>query len=362
MNINAKRDLAGAAPPVESSPPWRTLAAVAHVSTAGLFALGVLFALHEASAVVAPMAAAVVVGVVLSRIGDRAQAVGIPPFLAAALFVAATGAGIVLAAGALTARVSSLVDRAPELAARFSAISEGVLRPLQALKIQIFGAGADHQAIAPPSLDMSAITGVLGGVTPALGGILIFLATLFFFIAGKADLKRKIVLASQDRQRRLSALRILNDVEEALAHYFGGAALVYGGLAASTALLAWVAGLGAPFLWGVFVFVACFVPFLGVALVTAALLVAGFSTYEGVVAGAAPAVLYFVAHLVLENGVLAAIVGRRFEINPFVVFVSIVFWTWMWGALGAVLASPLLLMFKMVREELRDADAPRLPE
>lgn len=337
------------------------VSSAARLSTIGLFVLGLLFALHEASALVAPMVAALVVGVVLSRIGDRAQSLGIPPFLAAAAVVLATGAGVVLAAGALTSRISSLIERAPEIASRLGGALDAWMRPLQALNAQIFGAGA-VAPVAAPSLDMSAVTGVVGGLTPAVGGALIFLATLFFFVAGKADLRRKIVLAYDDRDHRLSALRILNGVEEALAHYFGSAALVYGALAALTSVLAWATGLGAPLLWGVFVFVACFVPFLGVALVFAALLAAGLTSHDSLLAGVAPAAVYFVAHLALENAALPAIVGKRFEINPFLVFVSIVFWTWMWGAIGAVIASPLLLIFKIVQEELRDAEeTPKLP-
>ena len=129
-----------------------------------------------------------------------------------------------------------------------------------------------------------------------------------------------------------------------------------------TSLLAWATGLGAPFLWGIFVFVACFVPFLGVAIVFAALLAAGLASHDSILAGMAPALVYFVAHLVLENAALPAIVGNRFEVNPFLVFVSIVFWTWMWGAIGAVIASPLLLIFKIVQDELRDnEETPTLP-
>ena len=64
-------------------------------------------------------------------------------------------------------------------------------------------------------------------------------------------------------------------------------------------------------------------------------------------------------HLTCENAVVPAVLGRRFEINPFLVFVAIIFWTWMWGAIGAVLAVPLLLIARTVRAELT-ADA-RVP-
>lgn len=304
------------------------------------------------------MFAAIVVGVVLSRLGDRANEIGVPPYVSATLAVLGTGVALVLAAGALTSRLSSLIDRGPALAARFNSLAAEYLRPLQAIRTQLFGPSGER---ASPSFDLSAVTGALGGLTPALGGILIFLATLFFFVVAKADLRKKVILLPRSREGRLSALRILNGVEEALAHYFGSAALIYAALAIVTALLAWMTGLGSPLLWGVFVFVAGFVPFLGVTLVTVAMMAAGITTHENLLAGLAPAAIYVIAHLLLENVLLPAVVGRRFEVNAFLVFVSIVFWTWIWGALGAVIASPMLLILKILRDELRAQDKPDLP-
>jgi len=339
----------------------RGLTIMARLATVGLLGLAILFALHEAAALVAPMAGAVVAGVVLSRIIDKAQARGVPAFVVATAFVLAMGACIALVASAISSRMASFTDQMSVIASRLSQMASHILAPLQALKAQMAGAAAVNQSPAAPSFDMAAVTGMLGGLTPALGGVLIFLATLFFFVAGKSDLRRKIVMAYGRRDSRLSALRILNGVEDALALYFGSATMVYGALGLATALACWAADLGPPALWGVFVFVACFIPFLGVVLVTAALLVAGLSTFSGVAAGVAPAMIYFLAHLVLENAVIPAIVGRRFEVNPFLVFLSIVFWTWMWGGVGAVIASPTLLIVKIIIEELRKPTAPELP-
>ncbi len=40
--------------------------------------------------------------------------------------------------------------------------------------------------------------------------------------------------------------------------------------------------------------------------------------------------------------------ARRFTLNPVLIVVSLVFWYWMWGAVGALLAVPLLAMFKII--------------
>jgi predicted PurR-regulated permease PerM len=55
--------------------------------------------------------------------------------------------------------------------------------------------------------------------------------------------------------------------------------------------------------------------------------------------------------------------GRQLELNPFVVFLAIIFWTWMWGAVGAMLALPLSLIVMTVIEELfiEEKTQPQLP-
>ena len=40
--------------------------------------------------------------------------------------------------------------------------------------------------------------------------------------------------------------------------------------------------------------------------------------------------------------------GRRFTLNPVVIFVSLIFWTWLWGVPGALLSVPILVSIKVV--------------
>jgi predicted PurR-regulated permease PerM len=65
----------------------------------------------------------------------------------------------------------------------------------------------------------------------------------------------------------------------------------------------------------------------------------------------------------MENLLFPAIMGRQWEINPFVVFIAILFWTWMWGAVGAMLALPLSLIMMTVMSELfpERKTVPNLP-
>lgn len=339
-------------------------------ATVGLFVLALLVALHAAAAVVVPMTAAVILGSVLAHVGDRGQRIGVPPVVAAMVLVGVTGVGLFLIGDAVAEALGGLADRAPEMAKRIDGFVGRLLAPVAAVDARLVGGGGlvggapveGRLGRLASAVDMNAVTSFLGGLTPALGEVLIFLATLVFFVAGRASLRRRAILSFGDRDRRLAAIRIFNSAETALATFFGTTAVIYLAVGLATGLLAWGGGLANPILWGVVTMLLSFVPFLGPAIVAVSLASAGLLSHDGIVAAMGPAIGFLVVHLVSENVVIPSILGRKFEINPFLVFVAIVFWTWMWGAMGAVLAVPILLVGRTLREELSDRPSGALPD
>ena len=70
----------------------------------------------------------------------------------------------------------------------------------------------------------------------------------------------------------------------------------------------------------------------------------------------------FLALATLEGHfVTPSIIGHRLTLNPLTVFLSLVFWTWLWGPVGAFLAVPLLIMALVVIGHLFREDEPELP-
>ena len=78
---------------------------------------------------------------------------------------------------------------------------------------------------------------------------------------------------------------------------------------------------------------------------------------------AVAAPLIFVAIVTVEGQFLTpALMGRRLELNPFAVFLAIAFCTWLWGALGAFLAVPLLMALTVAFGHAFSEGRPELPE
>lgn len=334
------------------------LGTLSRLAVIGLFGLVVLAVLRSTADLVVPMVAALVVGSVIAHVGERAARLGVPPIVSGLALVVLVGAAAILAIDALVEPFGAMIAAAPQMIARLTASVQRVFTPWVATAPTTATPGGG------PILgeaDMSRITAFLTGFTPALGEFLVFLATLAFFVVGRAKLRRQAVLVFAGRDARLAALRVINATEAALTRYFATNAVIYAGVGLLTALVAWAGGLATPPLWGAMAFFASFIPFIGAALIALALGAAGFATHDGALAALSPALAFVLVHLISENAVVPAILGRRFEINPFVVFVAIVFWTWMWGAIGAVLAVPLLLVGLTIRDELCSG-SPDLPE
>jgi predicted PurR-regulated permease PerM len=113
------------------------------------------------------------------------------------------------------------------------------------------------------------------------------------------------------------------------------------GIAAT--LLTWLVGLPHPFLWGMLAAVLNFIPYVGAAIVIATLFVVGLLVFSAL-SHAVIAPLAYLGITALEGQFITpTLLGHRLTINPFLVFLSIACWSWLWGPVGAFLGVPILL-------------------
>jgi predicted PurR-regulated permease PerM len=66
-----------------------------------------------------------------------------------------------------------------------------------------------------------------------------------------------------------------------------------------------------------------------------------------------PAALYLGIHVIEGEIVTPMLLARRFTLNPVLVIISLIFWFWMWGVPGAILAVPMLAITKIVCDGIR---------
>jgi predicted PurR-regulated permease PerM len=337
---------------------WRT---AAQSATIGMFVILAVVALSLARPLLLPVASAFVVAMMLGPLSARAERYRIPPLVTAIilwLLVIGVFYGVI---ALLASPVVEWIGKAPDIGRNIQEKLHVLDRPLAALQ-ELRDALLPSEKKGSIGVDiMTFVQPALLVVTPAIGQIFIFFGTLFFMLLGRARLRRVLIAFFDEREARLRMLKIMNDIEHNLTGYLSIVAVINIAVGICGGFAAWVAGLPDPIAWAVLGFILNFIPYIGALIMEAALFMVGLVTFPTLTL-ALLAPLLFLALATLEGHFITpSVMGHRLTLNPLVVFLSLVFWTWLWGPVGAFLAVPILIMAMVVVDHLFPEDEPELP-
>jgi len=341
--------------------PWTRASQVAVI---GLFAIALLWCAQVSGPVLVPVLLAWVVSTILLPIVRWMQDRNVPRVLAAILLTAILVLLLVSVLLLLATPMAYWLSRATELGALLREKLQLLSRPLALLDearrtLSTIGTGeAGALKVETPA---NVVTTTLSVAAPAIGQMFLFVVALLFYLIYQERMRTALVILFHTREARLEALRTLKSIDESMTTYFSTYTLVNVCVGFATFALAWLVGLPNPLLWGILAGALNYVPYLGPAVVAATLAVVGLLTFESL-AGAALAPLVYIAIEIVEGQFLTPyLMGRRLEINPFAVFLSIAFCTWLWGPVGAFLAVPLLMIATVSIEHAFGEEKPDLP-
>jgi predicted PurR-regulated permease PerM len=320
---------------------WRTVSQAAAI---GIFIILFVAALDLARAMLLPATAAFVIGLMLGPLSARAKAYGIPSLITAIvlwLLVVVVFYGVIIL---LSAPALDWIGKAPEIGRIIKEklqVLEQPLSALQDLRNAILPQGENSRF----GFDIANfVQPALIVVTPAIGQIFIFFGTLFFFLLGRARLRHVIVILFENHDSRLRTLKIINDIERNLTNYLSVVAVINFVVGLGACLIAYFIGLPNPIAWGVLAFILNFIPYIGALIMEAVLLAVGLVTFPSLTQALIAPVLYFGFTTLEGHFITPSIMGRRLALNPLTVFLALIFWTWLWGPIGAFLAVPLLIV------------------
>lgn len=312
-----------------------------------------LAALDAVSDIAAPVALALVVGVVLSPISEMWERLGLPPVfgaLTSLLFSLVLIGGIVFLLQPLAAK---LVAQAPKVWADVQdvvRIFRGLAQSMSDISRDVSSSVEPAVATAAAAPEVAPTDGMaVPTVTDALllapavaAQIITFIGALFFFLLTRNDIynwtARRL---SQPSNRGVVATR-LRDAERTVSRYFLTITLINAGLGLATAAALSLIGLDEAPLWGLIAFLLNYVVYLGPALMTIILLFTGVAAFDGV-AALLPAIAFAGMNFIEGQFVTPTFVGKQMQMNPLLIFLSLLFGIWLWGAIGGIVAIPLML-------------------
>jgi predicted PurR-regulated permease PerM len=285
----------------------------------------------------------------------------VPETLAAAIVVLGFVGLLGLAAYFLANPLQAWADRLPLLAhkleLRFNAIQQSIaeMRDIAEQIEEVTQSGPDNQSGGGGADSPDIVNVVLDRTRSALVTLLTMLVLLFFLLAQGTHLSRQFLEMTPDSWRRGTGEELLNDLRSQIATYLRTFTLINIGFGAVTYVAMTLLGLPDALLWGLLAGVLNFLPYVGplimLAVISTASLLHAF-TLSGILL---PPLTYAVLNMIEGNIVTPHLLGRRLTLNPVVIFVSVLFWSWAWGPVGAILAVPVLAVVRITADYVAPA-------
>jgi predicted PurR-regulated permease PerM len=342
-----------------SEPPSAPLSAAAATKTTPvqivLIVLGVIAFLYFARPVVLPVFLACVAGMTLKPLIRWLSCCHIPPALSAAVVLCLLVAAVVIGFFQLGRPAMTWMNDAPahmaELRQRVQKMFPRVARFNQAADaVNSLGAGEEEQKkVTTVELKTSRVPSTFINWTGTfLAGVGEMLVLLYLMLASGDLFLQKLVHVMPTFREKKSAVEISHEIQQNISNYLFSVSLINIGLGALVSGGLYLMGVPNAAMWGVLVAFFNFVPYFGPVAGIILLAAVGLLTFDTLWQGLLPPAWYLLLHLLEANLITPVLLGRRFTLNPVVIFVSLIFWTWLWGVPGALLSVPILVSIKVV--------------
>lgn len=360
-NVRDGLVISDARPLRDSSAAW---ASTSQMATIGIFVLLAAACLYLCTPVVLPTTAAAVIGLTLAPLVRRAKSLGVPPWLSAIVLVLLLMIILGGIATMIAAPITKWISRAPEVGETIRQklyVLDGPLNALRDLQNAFVPSGGNTNAVAVQESQLGMVTPVLAFVTPAVAQLVIFFVALLFLLASQVQIRRYLPSLFSERDTRLRVIRIFNDIGHNLGSYLAMVTLINICLGVVVAAGAWAYGIPNPLLFGVLAAVLNYIPYIGPACVVIILFGVGLVTFPDLLHALLPPASFVVLTTIEGQIISPTVLGSRLPLSPLAIFLSLVFWAWLWGPIGALLAVPLAIIGRVIFHHVFPPDEPVLP-
>jgi predicted PurR-regulated permease PerM len=327
----------------------------------GLFVLVFLAALYAAREIVLPVVLAFILNLLLQPVLRMLERLHVPRMLGAILLIGLLFCTIVAFGTALSGPAGSWAAKLPEGVPRLQEHLSFLRAPIDTVRqflqqAQDYVSGdAQSTAGGPqgPAIGAGLLLTLFSGTRAFAGSFLETVLVLFFLLlSGDTFLRRLVEVLPRFRNKR-QAIEISQHIEHDISAYLITVTIMNAAVGLATALAMWLCGLGDPILWGAVAFLLNYVPILGPMIGLVTFTLAGLLTVNTLWGALLPAALYLIIHLVEGEIITPMLLARRFTLNPVLVILALIFWYWMWGVSGAILAVPMLAITKIICDRIR---------
>jgi predicted PurR-regulated permease PerM len=327
----------------------------------GLFMLALLAALYAGREIVLPIVLAIILDLLLQPAVRLLERLHVPRMLGALLVIAVLFGTIVAFVTGMSGPASSWAAKLPEGVPRLQEHLSFLRAPIEAVRqfwqqAQGYVSGDSQPATSTsqaPAFGAGLLLTIFSNTSAFAAGFLETVLVLFFLLLSGDTFLRRLVEVLPNFSDKRQAVEISQHIEHDISAYLITITIMNAAVGLTTALVMWLCGLGDPILWGAVAFLLNYVPILGPMIGVAMFTLAGLLTAKTLWLALLPAGLYFVIHLAEGEIITPTLLARRFTLNRVLVILALIFWYWMWGVPGAILAVPMLAITKIICDRIR---------
>jgi predicted PurR-regulated permease PerM len=349
----------------------------------GLLTLSLLYTLYFAKSLLMPIIVALLFSLLLSPLVSLLKRLYIPRSLSAIFLLTLIGGPLTMLSIELAGPAQKWVEQLPKLSAQLTeeldniskiisidpvAETNEVVLPVKEKSAGFFGWFSSDEDEEPIIVEETSNNSVLltrvtqGGMdiiisilvaTPlVLAQFMTFLIlVIFLLIFGPGLYESYLKMLPRESSNRRS-IALIGKLQKELSRYIITVTIINAGLGMIIAGVFWMMGVNDALLWGALVGLLNFAPYLGSIMALVILSLAGVTQYGMEAVALVPAAVYFGINMLEAQFITPAVLGRHMQLNPLILILWLLIWGWLWGAVGVLVAVPLLVCIKLAAEQL----------
>ncbi len=320
----------------------------------GIFFILTVLATYFAKDVLLPIVLGILISLTLSPIVRTLGRIGIPAAITSVLLVVSLAASVGFLVYALSTPVSAMMDEAPRAGWKLQAKLKTLTESVEAVKnaseeVEKLASGGESEEVQRVVIERPGILNYAVSSLASAGASLAVALVLSIFLLSSNDLfYSKIVRSFSRFEDKKRALRVIYDIERKVSRYLLTITVINAGLGLAIAAALYLVGVPQFYVWGLIAFLLNFLPYIGA--IAGVLLVGVYTlvTVDPLATAFIAMAAYFTCTTIEGQFVTPTVLGRRLEMNTVAVFVTVVFWGWLWGIAGALMAVPFLVLVKVI--------------
>lgn len=309
-----------------------------------------------------PIVIAVLLTLTLSPGVKWLTRIGLPRVLSSVLMTAVACGLIVGALWLVTPAIAQWMTTAPDKIERALDVEDDFRDTLQTLKETSDKVSDAVDEIVPSDVDAPQplvvtektwSSKLLTNIQKAFGSLLLILALTLFLLSTGDGLVLNLIRLRPHSSSRRHLIRLFRRLRYEVGRYLGAAFLINLTTGTVTSIGMWLLDMPMPWTWLVLVTLLRFIPYVGVGLIITLLTLVSLTHFDTLTHALIAPGAFLVLTTIVGMFIDPMVHGVRLSVNPVIVFISVLFWGWLWGIAGAIIAVPMLTIGLVVADSMQ---------